>query len=248
MSEYMETLERYRLERADVDLVPAAERGHELVVDGEAAASRLPPTNARSDRGRVAAPIAGGAEGDTYAVLLDNLRARGNGKAVSQVVLAGASAIDDVHGIALGLARQAERRGLRVSMAELYSDGGVPLLQTNEPVSAQGDRAASNGPAGTSLLPVDMRGGPVPEPVRQWLSSTQSRHDMLIIEAQPLTTTLDAALLASACDGLVVAVTAGETSAHGFESSIARARGAGCRLLGLVVTEPHDRVSGWLRR
>jgi Mrp family chromosome partitioning ATPase len=83
--------------------------------------------------------------------------------------------------------------------------------------------------------------------VRLWLDA-KSEADLILIEAPPLAQSVDAAMLACGCDGLIIVAAAGATSREALQLAAERARAVDCRPLGLVVRTDTHAIPSWLRR
>jgi hypothetical protein len=84
--------------------------------------------------------------------------------------------------------------------------------------------------------------------IERWFEEGSGGVDFILVEAPPLDTTADAALLARACDGLVLVVESGVTSRESLLRAVRIAEASGCRLLGLVMSEPRQGLPDWVRR
>jgi hypothetical protein len=139
-----------------------------------------------------------------------------------------------------GLAARVRRLDQRVLVSELTVENGRSVLRTR----ADGTDAPARGP---DSLSIDLRSHAGTEDVRAWLEANHQA-DLVLIEADPLARSLDAAMLACGCDGLVIVAVAGVTSRKELQLAAQRARAVGCRPLGLVVRAGTDRTPSWLRR
>jgi hypothetical protein len=83
--------------------------------------------------------------------------------------------------------------------------------------------------------------------LERWFERTGSV-DFILVEAPPLDSAADAALLARACDGLMLVVQSEVTPRDSLRRSIRLAEASGCRVLGLVMSEPREALPGWIRR
>ena len=175
-----------------------------------------------------------------YVTLYDNIRATANGRPTHSLVFAGAAPGAPVQMVVQGLAARVRRLNQRVLVAELTVENGRPLLRTRTD--------ATDAPVrGPDLLSVDLRSHAGTEDVRAWLEAN-SEADLVLIEADPLAGSLDAAMLACGCDGLVIVAVAGVTARKELQLAAERARAVDCRPLGLVVRAGTDRIPTWLRR
>jgi Mrp family chromosome partitioning ATPase len=196
-----------------------------------------------------------------YSTLFDNLRALGNGAPVGTIVLAGASSAESVERVATGLAAEVARNDIRVLVAELYRAGGNPMLRVRMATPTEKSEAGRYGiaskrraevavDAGELPKPIrlDLRGGPASDTVKQWLMEAHNRHEMVLIEAPPLGVSVDAAVIARACDGLVLVVESQTTPREALRDAIERADTVGCQILGIVMEGRPEWRPPWLRK
>jgi hypothetical protein len=195
-----------------------------------------------------------------FAALFDNLRALGNGAPVGTLVVCGASTVESIERISGGLATEVARNDVRVLVAELYRAGGHPMLRVRMASPTEKSQAARYGTAtdraaaaeAVAHLPkpirLELRGGPVPEVLSEWLAAAHATYQMVIIEAPPLGVSIDAAMVARACDGLVLVVEARATPRAALRESIERADTVGCQILGIVMEGTPEWTPLWLRR
>lgn len=180
----------------------------------------------------------------SYSSLFDNLRVIGNGAPASSVVLAGASNFEGVSRLADGLAAEINRHRLKVAIATLSRGQSYPTLRL---------RLFSNTDAGEKskdlprAIDLDLRGGPIPTELIDWLAEVRESQDVVIIEAPPLGLSVDAAVVARACEGLMLVVEPRETAKEALLHSVERAEAVGCNILGLIAHGAPDRVPQWLR-
>ncbi len=71
---------------------------------------------------------------------------------------------------------------------------------------------------------------------------------LTIIQAPPLLHSVDAALVARACNGLVLVVEPLHTAREMLRTAVERARTADCRILGLAISGAREWLPRWLRR
>jgi Mrp family chromosome partitioning ATPase len=81
-----------------------------------------------------------------------------------------------------------------------------------------------------------------------WLHEARSSHDVVIIEAPPLGLSVDAAVVARSCDGLILVVEPRVTTSSALVASVERADAVGCRILGIVTQGKNERLPPWLRQ
>ena len=185
----------------------------------------------------------------SYTALFDNLRAIGNGAPVGSVVLCGASSVETIDRISNGLADEVCRHSLRVLVAELYRTVSQPTLKIR--LQSKDDSPSEVDPEiplPDQSITLDLRGGPVPEKLTNWMNSARAHFDMVIIEAPPLAHSVDAAMLARACDGLILAVHARGTSKDALADAVTKADTVGSPVLGVVMQGRPEWTPLWLRR
>jgi Mrp family chromosome partitioning ATPase len=195
-----------------------------------------------------------------FSSLFDNLRALGNGAPVGTVVIAGASTGESVERVATGLAAEVARNDVQVLVAELYRSGGNPMMRVRMATPTEKSEAGRFGATkrradaaiDTDELPkpirLDLRGGPASDAVKQWLKQAHAAHQMVVIEAPPLGISVDAAMVARACDGLVLVVEAHTTPRDALRDAIERADTVGCQVLGIVMEGRPEWRPPWLRK
>jgi Mrp family chromosome partitioning ATPase len=169
--------------------------------------------------------------------LLDRIRALTSDRAQRVVVFSGASTGEAVSALAGNLATHAERCGMRAFIGSL-------VRTTAGWVIAPASPAATTAPA----LGVDLDAG-IPEAVLlEWVERVAPGSDLVVLTGPPLATSIEAALLACASDGLVIVAESEVTERAALQTAADRARLAGCRTLGVVMHGTKDRVPGWIRR
>lgn len=229
MSEYFRVLKRIERERHEYEpapprLVTAKGEIHCEPPVTETVTEAVPAT--------ASAPISSEAE-LAFARLFDNLRALTKGQALRSVVFAGAAPGDSAHTVVSGLAKHVERLGLTVQRVELTEVATRALLRRHR-------EPAANGGTG---LPLVVSGRNLPAD-----GAHSPGADLLLIEARPLSESIDGALVARAGNGLVIVAAPGTTARAALRVAAERARTAGCRTLGLVTYGSQDRMPKWLRR
>jgi hypothetical protein len=183
----------------------------------------------------------GGTFGDRFAMLLDNLRALSSDAAIPKVVLAGVSGREHLGEITHGLLTEAEGRGFQLLLAELAAGTDHRILRCHP--EHPGSHVSATTPA-----PLEVTGNPPPAITRRWLEETATGHDFLLIEAPPLQSSVEAALLARYCDGLVILAETDVTGRLELKAAVERARAAGCTILGLVMIGVPTSQPYWLRK
>jgi len=176
-----------------------------------------------------------------FAALFDNLRALANGHPTRNLVFAGASAAESVHTVTSGLVAQIERRGLPVLVAELTESAGRSMLTRRT-----GEWDVASGTA--DRLTLDLHGSTWAAEFADWLSVATRRAAAVVIEGLPLERSIDSALLARACDGLVIVAQPEVTHREALQVAAERARVVGCRTLGVVMHATPNPMPRWIRR
>lgn len=197
----------------------------------------------RSFGGPVSAGQDDGSLDDRFAMLLDNLRALSSDAAIPKVVLAGISGRESLAEITRGLLGEAEERGFQLLLAELATGADHRILRCH-----QESAGADSSPISAAPAPLEVTGNPPPAITRRWLEETATGHDFLLIEAPPLQSSVEAALLARYCDGLVILVETDITGRLELKAAVERARAAGCTILGLVIIGQPASQPYWLRK
>lgn len=171
------------------------------------------------------------------ATLLDNIRMLSGQRAGRIVVLCGASSAEPVAALAAQLVAHAEQRGMRAIVATLLRTATGTIV-----TPGHGARDES-----TSLR-VDLDASPSPDELHAWGQRLAPGNDLVVLTGPPLAGSIDAALLACACDGLVIVAESEVTDRAALHTAAERARIAGCRTLGVVMHGTKDRMPGWIRR
>jgi hypothetical protein len=169
------------------------------------------------------------------ATLLENIRMLSGQRAGRIVVLCGASTAEPVAPLAAQLVAHAEAGGMRAMVGTLLRTATGSVL-----MPGSGDDAAS--------MRVDLDAGVVPDELNAWAQRIAPASDLVVLTGPPLASSIDAALLACACDGLVIVAESEVTDRTALQTAAERARIAGCRTLGVVMHGTKDRLPGWIRR
>jgi Mrp family chromosome partitioning ATPase len=196
-----------------------------------------------------------------FSALFDNLRALGNGAPVRSIVIAGATNGESVERVSTGLAGEMARNNNAVLVAELYRAGGQPMLRVRMATPTEKSEAGRYGvaarrrvepSAASAELPkptrLELRGGPVSDTLKGWLEQAHLSHDVVIVQAPPLGLSVDAAMVARACDGMILVVEARTTPRDALRESIERADTVGCQILGMVIEGRPEWRPLWLRK
>ncbi|MFQ5667102.1 MAG: hypothetical protein ACE5I7_11800 [Candidatus Binatia bacterium] len=152
----------------------------------------------------------------------------------------GASGIEPVEAVTAGFAAHIEGLGLDVLRAELATWNGRPILRRR---TCEADALPSAG----DPLPLDLGVPAAQVELTDWLEGATRTADVTIIEAPSLSESVDAALLARACSGLVIVAQTAVTRRDTLELAAERARQVGCRTFGVVMYGSEKRVPAWVR-
>lgn len=212
-------------------------------LEAEAIAEPLVRPSAKLDAQRQRLSVVGGVLQGIDA-LFNNIDALTKGQRPMTLVLAGASATEAVHVVAMNLAQYAERKGQRVLVAELGESNGRSVVTRRHPPEA-GRTAASGESDG---MQIDLRCGTNPETLTRWREQVRPGADVMLVVGPPLQESLDAALLASLCSGLVIVAVEGETHRTALTVAAERARLSNTPTFGIVVTANRAESPPWLRR
>jgi Mrp family chromosome partitioning ATPase len=248
MSDYFRVLKRLERERAErhapaQDLPERATETRSRAATRASVAATITPLVAPPVALRPASPVVEISRG--IAALLDNIRALASGQPTRVLVFAGAAVAEPSTAVARGLAHHAERNGMQVLLGDLRRLDGYATL-----VPSPGARTRAPhlvGGAG-EWLTVDLDGGTAPSDLERWLERTAPSADLVVLTGPPLSESIDAALLARACDGLVIVAESEVTDRRALQVAAERARVAGCRTLGVVLHGERDRMPVWLHR
>ena len=176
-----------------------------------------------------------------FAALYDNLRALTDGQTTRSLVFAAAGG-GSVQPVTSGLAAHLMQIGSNALIGQLTGGAGRRLLRRLVD-SPPGQAAGYRDP-----LPVDLSGRTESSDISHWVRSAADDSDLVLIEGQPLAESIDSALLARFCDGLVIVAHTEVTSRQALEIAADRARKVGCRTLGLVMYGTKERVPAWMQR
>lgn len=175
-----------------------------------------------------------------FTTLLDGLRAQtARGGGARSLVLA-APQPSPASGVVLdGLAARAEQLGMEVVRGELRGVPSRPLMAARR--TPPTDRTARH------CFAVAPRPDRLATEMEAWLGQ-YDRADLVLIEAPPLLQSIDGALVARACDGLILIAERGVTERWALQEAANRARVTGCTLLGVIMTSSERRMPTWLER
>ncbi len=233
MSEYFRVLKRIERDRREGE-TPAprlAQAGPEHRHEPETEVISTPTLEVLPPR--VLSP-----QSAAFATLFNNLRARAGEEPLRCLVFAGVSAVEPVHAVINGLAEHVEGVGLNVLRAELTQAAGGPLLRRHRHELSDGG----------DPLELDLHSREWHADFSRWLRAAAGRPDLVLIEGRPLAESIESAVLARACDGLVLVAQTEVTERTGLQTAAARARAAGCRVWGLVMYGTENHMPQWIRR
>lgn len=233
MSEYFRVLKRIEgdqeeRERPERGTRTAQRAGHQATTD----------TGARGSSEASVPTFAPVPTSGPFAALFENVRVLTSGRPLRCLVFAGVSAAEPVSAVVAGLADHLESRGVDVLRAELTEGAGRALIRRHR-------RELSDG---GDPLQINLQGRDWDSDFSDWLHGASGGPDIALIEGRPLVQSIDAALLARAGDGLVIVAEAEVTPREALQTTVERARAAGCRTLGIVMYGTVNRMPRWLQR
>jgi Mrp family chromosome partitioning ATPase len=237
MSEYFRVLKRIETEQRDGWTPPAAGAATPaLGARSGSPVSLAVPANLRA----AATPLSARAKAG-FRQLFDNIRVLENTGTARVLVFAGVTDEEPLRDVTAGLAAYVAQLGIEVLVAELADWHGRPILRRRTVASVE--------PVGTGdSMPLDLGAPAAQVEIKDWLEGAGRIADLVLIEGRPLSASVDAALLARACGGLVIVAQSELTYRDTLHAAAERAREAGCRTLGVVMYGAHRRVPGWLNR
>ncbi len=180
---------------------------------------------------------------NAHATLLDAMRTASGHSQTPSIVVAGIATAASGLAVIEGIADQAALRGVRLQI------GDVVITQTHRMLSLRGGDGAASGSDPESemrdtSLPLELTASAAQEALKNWFVTAGTGFDLLIVAAPPILNSVDALLVARACDGLVLVAEPLTTQREEFEIAVERARASGCQVLGLVMNENRE----WLPR
>ena len=186
---------------------------------------------------------------NSHAALLDALRAVSARVQTPSIVIAGIASNEPVGVVIDGIASQAAVRGVGVQIGDVVVSTSHRVLSTREgtpkPRGLDGPPAVSPG---ETTLSLELSAPATQEALKKWFANAGAGYDLLIVAAPSLLSSVDAALVARACDGLVLVAEPLVTLRDEFEIAVERARSSGCRVLGLVMNDNQEWLPRILRR
>lgn len=210
-------------------------RGHLRLVHSRRGMSAVPRISARAKtwgQPRPARPLEAG-EGafdpSIFSQALGDLIIAAGGRVPERVVLAAAGKPLDTARFTSELAVHARHIGLAVLAAELNCSTGRTNLRWFD---APGVDSASPDP-----LALDLFNPRWPEDFTAWRGRTARFADMVLIAGPSLDRSIDAALVASEFDGIVLLASRTSTPRQAIEDAARRCRGLGARLFGVAMVD-----------
>jgi len=181
--------------------------------------------------------------------MLESLRSQSQ-TARPILVVAGVSDVESTRSLIIGLMRQAARKGVIVQVARLTQSQHGRVLSFLPGVSDEQDSAwHGNGAADPpSVGGFDLSVAQTDQKLAEWLRSSSSGADMVVIEAPGILSSADTLLLAKACDGLALVVEPLVTDRSALKAAVKRAQASGCKVVGLVVNGHRNWLPRWLVR
>jgi len=208
-----------------------------------------PDVTRRRDAERKRPPVASGSvERGAYAALMDNMIASSERQVVARVTVAAATGLGVAADVVAGIADEAEFRGLKPAVVQLKVVNGRSVIERHPYLFAndlERDGRPNNDDADhrddldkLDKLILDLRSEAGQHALDQWLQDAADHADLLIVEGLPLDGSFDTALVARACDGLVIVAEPKKTTKACLRFAAERAHGAGCHVLGVCMASP----------
>jgi hypothetical protein len=197
----------------------------------------LPSAEARTRLAVPSRPVRG------IDALFHNIDAFIQSRRPAGLVFAGAAHTPSVDSVVSGLGEFVERKGESVLVARLREAGGQSTLTCMYP--AEAGRTA--GKSEVSLR-FDLRAPAARDVLTQWREQVLPGAGLTFFLGPPLRESLDAALLAGLCDGLIMVAVAAETPRTALTAAAERLRLVNAPTLGVVVNDGRESNPAWLRR
>ena len=182
-----------------------------------------------------------------YGQLYDQIRLSAAAREKRTFLFAPVSGPEPVSDVTAGLAAYIEHLGYQVVRAELAVWDGRPVLRRRREASLESLSVLGLAFEG-DLMRVDLSSATAQAELAEWIEAATRTADVLLIEGRPLGESIDAALVARACDGLILVVQPGVTERSALQTAADRARAAGCRTLGVVLHGSTHVLPDWMRR
>lgn len=184
---------------------------------------------------------------DVFKKLYDAIRLAAGGDASRRLVVAPITTRERADAVVAGLAAHVATLGYRVLIAELAMVHGRPVLRRQRDASLASLNALGLQFDG-DLMPLDLSSTASQDEVTTWLDTAARSADYVLIHGSPLFDSVDAALLARVCDGLILVAAAQVTERSQLQHAAESVHAAGCRVLGTVLTNTSTPFPAWLRR
>lgn len=186
-----------------------------------------------------------------YSELLDSLRSLPDGAyGVPCMVMAGVSRRISATNVMTELRHQSQEQGLRLLSLEVITDGSQRYLREafSDGVEERADSYSTALSDRESRDPREQRSRSAGSQLEQWLQEVDEHFDLLVIQAPPLTESVEAAIVARETDGLILVVENLVDSHADLEAAVEKARDANCNLFGVVLLGAREWLPKWLRR
>lgn len=220
-----------------------SQRGHLTLVYSRAETGGAARRSARARAWSAPAPRAAMRrspefDGAIYSQALGDLIIAAGGKVPGRVVFAPAAAPLAGSKFVAELAAHSRRIGLAVLAAEITQETGRTGMRWHDAPGVDGDDR--------DPLALDLFNPRWPEDFASWRTRTARFADMVLIAGPPLDRSVDAALVASAFDGIVLLAHRGFTERSSIDDAMRRCRGVGANLFGVAFID--GAVPSWLRQ
>ena len=191
-------------------------------------------------------PVA--SEGPSYAALLDHVLGCAAPDRGTSIVVAAADQTERDDDIVTGLELAARVRGLRVSVARLsLPSSGNSLTLALDSGTEPGDPRGEESPAPVRSETQHPNGRALSADPRHWLTNARDDCDLVIVEGPSLSSSMQAAMLARHCDGLLISAESESTTKADLRAAAEKARAAGCHVIAVVLRKRRQWLPRWLR-
>ena len=222
--------------------VSRIQRGHLTLVHSrrDGSAQRRPPRRKMWSGTTLRLPSsrrAPSADGAIYSQALGDLIIAAGGRVPGRVVFAPTGAPLDASRFVSDLASHARHIGLAVLAAEITQATGRTGMRWCDAPGIEGDDREP--------LALDLFNPRWPEDFANWRARTARFADMVLVAGPALDRSVDAALVASGFDGIVLLAHRGLTQKASIDDAIRRCRGVDANLFGVAFID--GAVPSWLR-
>jgi len=179
--------------------------------------------------------------------MLESLRSEVQ-SAQPALVVAGVSEVESTRRLFDGLRRQAKQRGISIRLAQLTQsqDGRILRLLPEVPDSARDPENTPPGPL--AVQDFAFSGHQMKQELADWIRSSSSGTDLLVIETPGVLGSADTILVAKACDGLAIVVEPSITDRKALVTAVKRAQASDCTIVGLIISGHREWLPRWLRK